>query len=71
MILQGYLNRKLNSGSISIKTGAKIKEMTDINLIRISIVGPAVSLNGSPTVSPVTAALCASLPFPKHHQHWP
>ena len=26
--------------------------------------GPAVSLYGSPTVSPVTAALCASLPFP-------
>ena len=26
--------------------------------------GPAVSLQGSPTVSPVTAALCASLPLP-------
>ena len=26
--------------------------------------GPAVSLKGSPTVSPVTAALCASLPLP-------
>ncbi len=26
--------------------------------------GPAVSLYGSPTVSPVTAALCASLPLP-------
>mmetsp|Transcript_12780 Transcript_12780/g.26391 ORF Transcript_12780/g.26391 Transcript_12780/m.26391 type:complete len:203 (+) Transcript_12780:202-810(+) len=26
--------------------------------------GPAVSLHGSPTVSPVTAALCASLPLP-------
>src|SRR6266496_2419171 len=26
--------------------------------------GPAVSLYGSPTVSPVTAALCASEPFP-------
>src|SRR5262245_42190052 len=26
--------------------------------------GPAVSLYGSPTVSPVTAALCASDPFP-------
>ena len=25
--------------------------------------GPAVSLKGSPTVSPVTAALCCSLPF--------
>lgn len=27
--------------------------------------GPAVSLNGSPTVSPVTAALCAVLPLPE------
>jgi hypothetical protein len=26
--------------------------------------GPAVSLYGSPTVSPVTAALCASEPLP-------
>ncbi len=26
--------------------------------------GPAVSLNGSPTVSPITAALCASEPLP-------
>ena len=26
--------------------------------------GPAVSLSGSPTVSPVTAALCASEPLP-------
>ena len=26
--------------------------------------GPAVSLYGSPTVSPVTAALCVSDPFP-------
>ncbi len=28
------------------------------------IAGPDVSLNGSPTVSPTTAALCGSLPFP-------
>jgi hypothetical protein len=26
--------------------------------------GPAVSLKGSPTVSPTTAALCGSDPFP-------
>ena len=31
----------------------------DINLIKILIEGPEVSLNGSPTVSPVTEALCA------------
>ena len=30
--------------------------------------GPAVSLSGSPTVSPVTAALCASEPLPPK---WP
>ena len=35
-----------------------------INLIKILIEGPEVSLNGSPTVSPTTAALCASLPLP-------
>ena len=33
-------------------------------LINGLIAGPAVSLYGSPTVSPVTAALCASLPLP-------
>ena len=34
-----------------------------INLIKIFIEGPEVSLNGSPTVSPVTLALCASQPL--------
>src|SRR3569623_115752 len=33
-------------------------------LINGLIAGPAVSLYGSPTVSPVTAALCASDPLP-------
>ena len=33
-------------------------------LISGLIAGPAVSLYGSPTVSPVTAALCASEPLP-------
>jgi hypothetical protein len=47
---------------------------TMIGMIRIAtmfailiiglIAGPAVSLYGSPTVSPVTAAACASEPFP-------
>jgi hypothetical protein len=27
------------------------------------ILGPEVSFNGSPTVSPITAALCSSVPF--------
>ena len=36
----------------------------DTNLIKILIDGPLVSLNGSPTVSPTTAALWQSEPFP-------
>ncbi len=39
---------------------ARIKETTDINFIKMLIEGPEVSLNGSPTVSPTTAALCGS-----------
>src|SRR5262245_7967592 len=35
-----------------------------ITLISGFRAGPAVSLNGSPTVSPMTAALCASEPLP-------
>ena len=45
-------------------TPAKTNETIVINLIRMLIDGPEVSLNGSPTVSPTTAALCGSLPFP-------
>ena len=37
--------------------GAITNETIDINLIKMFIEGPEVSLNGSPTVSPVTAAL--------------
>lgn len=40
--------------------GAMINETIDINLMRMFIDGPEVSLNGSPTVSPVTEALCGS-----------
>ena len=36
----------------------------DISLIRMFIAGPDVCLNGSPIVSPTTAALWASEPFP-------
>jgi len=32
-------------------------------LTRILRLGPEVSFNGSPTVSPITAALCSSDPF--------
>jgi hypothetical protein len=36
---------------------AKTKDMIAINLIRMFTDGPEVSLRGSPTVSPTTAAL--------------
>ena len=45
------------------KSGAITNDTTDISLINIFNDGPDVSLNGSPTVSPTTAALCASDPF--------
>jgi hypothetical protein len=44
------------------------KPIKQVNFIKIFIDGPEVSLNGSPTVSPVThAALCASEPFMSFH----
>ena len=43
--------------------GAMTNDTIDINLMRIFIEGPEVSLNGSPTVSPVTDALCGSDPL--------
>src|SRR5579863_462443 len=36
----------------------------DINLIKILSAGPDVSLKGSPTVSPITADICATDPLP-------
>lgn len=44
--------------------GANTNVMVLNNLIRICILGPAVSLNGSPTVSPTIVALCTSVPLP-------
>ena len=49
---------------IAINNGANTSDTTVISLIRILMDGPDVSLNGSPTVSPVTVALCTSLPLP-------
>ena len=40
-------------------SGANTTDTMVISLIRMLIDGPEVSLNGSPTVSPTTAALCA------------
>ena len=53
-----------NNPPIDRNNGANTSDTIVINLIRIFMDGPEVSLNGSPTVSPTTAALCASLPFP-------
>lgn len=53
-----------NTPPIDRNNGANTNDTIVINLIRIFMDGPDVSLNGSPTVSPTTAALCASLPFP-------
>jgi len=45
------------------KNLAKTRDRIAINLTRIFKAGPDVSFNGSPTVSPMTAALCSSEPF--------
>jgi len=45
------------------KNSQKTRLNIAINLTRILRDGPEVSFNGSPTVSPITAALCSSDPF--------
>jgi len=45
------------------KIGAITNPIKQVNFIKMFIDGPEVSLKGSPTVSPVTAALCASDPL--------
>merc|ERR1719517_404257 len=47
--------------SLSLRMGAMVSEIIDINLIRMFKAGPDVSLNGSPTVSPITQALPCSV----------
>lgn len=49
-----------------IKSGPSTMMVVAIAVMMTCRLGPAVSLNGSPTVSPVTAALCAALPLPEH-----
>ena len=41
----------------------KTSEIMAISFIKMFKAGPEVSLRGSPTVSPTTAALCTSDPF--------
>ena len=49
---------------IATKMSAKTRATTVISLMRMLMEGPEVSLKGSPTVSPTTAALWASEPLP-------
>ena len=48
------------------KSGASTSVIVASSLIRTCSEGPAVSLKGSPTVSPTTAALCASERLPPY-----
>src|SRR3970282_2528180 len=47
-----------------MSSGARTRVIVDRSFTRMWREGPAVSLNGSPTVSPTTAALCCSVPLP-------
>ena len=49
----------LSRGTTFFSIGAITRATTLISFIRMFSEGPAVSLKGSPTVSPTTAALCA------------
>src|SRR6478736_100277 len=49
-----------------MNSGAITSVIVLSSLISTCRLGPAVSLNGSPTVSPTTAALCASEPLPPY-----
>ncbi len=61
-----YRSHWLESGPMDSVTtaGATSSATRFITLMSGLIAGPAVSLNGSPTVSPMTVAACASDPFP-------
>src|SRR5438445_711573 len=53
-------------GAVHTNRGASTSVTVLSSLISTCSDGPAVSLNGSPTVSPTTPALCASDPFPPY-----
>src|SRR5690606_24779975 len=54
----------INTPPYCTKNGANTRLRMADSLIRIFSDGPEVSLRGSPTVSPTTAALCSSDPLP-------
>jgi len=47
-----------------MNSGRNTSDTMDMSFMSMLSDGPEVSLHGSPTVSPTTAALWASLPFP-------
>lgn len=56
-IYSNYFIKFITIPPNSAITGPNTSETTVISLINMFIEGPEVSLNGSPTVSPTTAAL--------------
>src|SRR5262249_50423811 len=54
----------VRTGAHMTTAGAIRRDTRFITLISGLMAGPAVSLNGSPTVSPMTVAACASEPLP-------
>src|SRR5450759_5312208 len=63
-----FLNLQLaepNYGCKNTYSGANTRVIVLNSLMRTCSEGPAVSLKGSPTVSPITLAICASLFLPR------
>jgi len=67
IISHEYQKNKLLNGltkkAVLQKNWQKTKLKIAISLIKMLRLGPEVSFKGSPTVSPITAALCSSDPF--------
>src|SRR5439155_795508 len=63
-LLVGLLDREMLALGTRHSSGTRSSATMLMILISGLMAGPAVSLQGSPTVSPVTAALCASDPLP-------
>jgi hypothetical protein len=58
--LEASLKTKSFKNEVLTNPYINTSEIIAINLIKIFKDGPEVSLSGSPTVSPITAALCYS-----------
>ncbi len=58
------IKKEKRGGNHTINRGANTTATIVMSLMRMLIAGPAVSLKGSPTVSPVTPAMWAPEPFP-------